>query len=73
MPTRVMYKNIRVHKLTHDELRKFKNLYELQDNKSYSFEDAIILLMRDRGGKQFILPVTKDKKEAMLLSSQPSQ
>jgi predicted nucleic acid-binding protein len=66
-------KSIRVKKSTQDELRKFKDLYELQDNKSYSFEDAILLLMRDRGGKQFILPVTKDKKEATSVSSQPSQ
>jgi len=57
------YKHIRVDEGTYKELRKFKNLYELQDRKEYTIADTINLLIRDRISKQFILPITKDKKE----------
>ena len=59
------YKTIRVEESTHKELAKFRNLYSLQDGKDYSMNDTINLLIRDRVGKQFILPITKDKKEAL--------
>jgi ferredoxin-fold anticodon binding domain-containing protein len=64
---KIEYRHVRVKKNTHDELRKFKNLYELQDKRSYSIDDTINLLMRDRVDKEFILPITTDKKEAKTL------
>jgi len=59
------YKTIRVKDPTHKELIKFRNLYSLQDGKDYSIDDTINLLIGDRISKQFILPITKDKKEAL--------
>jgi len=62
---KTIYKTIRVKDPTHKDLIKFRNLYSLQDGKDYSLDDTINLLISDRISKQFILPITKDKKEAV--------
>ncbi len=62
---KIKYKSVRVTEDTHKELRKFQKLYGLQNQKDYSLDEIIILLIQDRVQKQFILPVTKDKQEAM--------
>lgn len=62
----IKYKHVRLKEDTYRELKKFKNLYELQDRKDYSIDDTINLLMRDRAPKQFKnLPITMDKREAV--------
>lgn len=55
------YKHLKIEEVAHKELKKMKNLYELQDNKEYSISGIILRLIDDRTSKQFKLPLDSKK------------
>ena len=50
------YKNLRIEAEVLVELKKIKNLYQLQDSEDYSNSDIILKLIERCKNKQFILP-----------------
>ena len=51
------YTHLRIEKHIYKELRKLKNLYELQDDKIYNNGEIILRLIDDRSTRQFKIPL----------------
>jgi hypothetical protein len=51
------YKHMRFGVSAYKQLRKVKNLYELQDDREYNWDEIILKLIDERTSKQFKLPL----------------